>query len=443
MLDVGGFSTRTCHGHRRRAFLRTASSLPLTWGLSPAFSTGAINPGKAKSILLVWLWGGPSHLDMFDPKPKAPLEYRGPFSTISTATPGLRFSELLPKTASLSNDFSLVRSHINHSGDHLLAGSIGLTGGEESLGGHPPNFGSIVAKKRISETLPPFVSLADGPIGDGRGPMKGYGGGSWGKAFDPFMVHCSEQGSIQIPALKLIDGLNLGRLDERKTLLKDLDELRRQVDATNFGPWDNLYHQAYGLLTSSDARKAFQLSEESEATRESYGFTSFGQSCLLGRRLVESGIPYVQVNWSQYVEVLYPFSDYGWDTHADNFELLAEWHLPILDRAFSTLLRDLSNRGLLETTLVVCIGEFGRTPRINSIGSRDHWPQCYSSIWAGAGVQPGRTIGESDRYGEHPITDPVTPATVGTTMLELSGISSRERAELKVLPEGRVLHELL
>ena len=143
------------------------------------------------------------------------------------------------------------------------------------------------------------------------------------------------------------------------------------------------------------------------------------------------------------VEVLYPFSDYGWDTHADNFELLAEWHLPILDRAFSTLLRDLSNRGLLETTLVVCIGEFGRTPRINSIGSRDHWPQCYSSIWAGAGVQPGRTIGESDRYGEHPITAPVTPATVGTTMLELSGISSRERAELKVLPEGRVLHELL
>ena len=187
---------------------------------------------------------------------------------------------------------------------------------------------------------------------------------------------------------------------------------------------------------------ALDLSREPTATREAYGQTSFGQSCLLGRRLVEAGVPYVQVNWSRYVEVYYTFSDYGWDTHADNFALLAEWHGPLFDRVFSTLVDDLEQRGLLETTLLVCMGEFGRTPRINEIGSRDHWHPCYFSIWAGAGVQPGRTIGESDARGEHPVSDAITPAMVGTTILEQAGISSATRAALGVLPEGRVIHEL-
>ena len=154
-------------------------------------------------------------------------------------------------------------------------------------------------------------------------------------------------------------------------------------------------------------------------------------------------MPYVQVNWSQYVEVLYPFSDYGWDTHADNFGLLADWHCPLLDGVFSTLLDDLDQRGLLKTTLVVCMGEFGRTPRINNIGSRDHWHQCYFSIWAGGGVQRGRVVGESDPRGEFPATEPITPAMVGTTMLELAGVSSAARAQLNVLEGGRVIHELI
>jgi uncharacterized protein (DUF1501 family) len=177
--------------------------------------------------------------------------------------------------------------------------------------------------------------------------------------------------------------------------------------------------------------------------REAYGQTSFGQSCLLGRRLVEAGVPYVQVNWSQYVEVFYPFSDYGWDTHADNFGLLADWHGPLLDRVFSTLLDDLEERGLLRTTLVVCMGEFGRTPKINSIGSRDHWHPCYFSVWAGGGIQPGRAVGESDPRGEFPATEPVTPAMVGATMLELAGTDAAARTQLKVLEKGRVIHELL
>ncbi len=199
---------------------------------------------------------------------------------------------------------------------------------------------------------------------------------------------------------------------------------------------------ARASFSSPATHAALDLSRESAAMRAAYGRTSFGQSCLLGRRLVEAGVPYVQVNWSQYVEVFYAFSDYGWDTHADNFGLLADWHGPLLDQVLSTLLDDLRRRGLLETTLLLCMGEFGRTPRINAIGSRDHWHHCYSSIWAGTCVRAGHVIGESDARGEHPASDSITPAMVGTTILDRLGISSAERAELRVLVSGRVIDEL-
>src|SRR6266571_2069367 len=195
-------------------------------------------------------------------------------------------------------------------------------------------------------------------------------------------------------------------LAARKTVLRHLDAARRHLDSSQQDQWGKLHEDAYELLTSPEARRAFDLSREPARIREAYGHTSFGQSCLLGRRLVEAGVPYVQVNWSQFVEVFYTFSDYGWDTHADNFGLLSEWHGPLLDGAFATLLDDLEQRGLLKTTLVVCMGEFGRTPRINDIGSRDHWHPCYFSIWAGGGVQPGRAVGESDPRGEYPATEP-------------------------------------
>ena len=226
-------------------------------------------------------------------------------------------------------------------------------------------------------------------------------------------------------------------------MLGEIDRIRRDADSGRYEVWDHLQQRAYALLTSPEGVAALDLSRETAATRAAYGHSSFGQSCLLGRRLVEAGVPYVQVNWSRFVEVFYPFSDYGWDTHADNFGLIADWHGPLLDRVFSTLLDDLQERGLLETTLVICMGEFGRTPRINEIGSRDHWHPCYFSLWAGGGVQPGRTIGESDARGEHPVSDPITPAMVGTTILELMGINSATRADLRVLTEGRVVHELL
>jgi len=453
MLDVGSFRSRDCDGMSRRAFVRAAFAAPFALGLPGLLNSPASESSpKARSILLVWLGGGPSHLDLFDPKPRASVEYRGPFSTIATRIPGVRFTELLPRLAASSNRFSLVRTNVNFNGGHRPAGSIGLTGsvasdGGEDAGGkpghYPPNFGSILARHRGTGKLPGFISLARGPVGDGVGPIFGHGGGTWGKTHDPFMISCSETGQVDIPDLKLLDGLTPQRLTDRQTVLQELDRLQRNTDADQFRGWNDLQRRAHGLLASREGREAFDLSRESASSREAYGQTSFGQSCLLGRRLVEAGVPYVQVNWSQYVEVFYPFSDYGWDTHADNFGLLADWHGPLLDRVFSTLLDDLEQRGLLRTTLVVCMGEFGRTPKINNIGSRDHWHQCYFSLWAGAGIQPGRVVGESDAHGEHPATEPITPAMVGTTILDQAGVDSATRASLKVLEKGRVIHELL
>jgi len=452
MIEVGSFQSHTCQGLSRRAFLKAGFSVPLALGLSGVQPAVAAGEQKAKSVLLIWLGGGPSHLDLCDPKPKAPAEYRGPFAAIETRTPGVRFTELLPRLAQRSDRFSLVRTNVNFNGGHRPAGSIGLCGalandgGEDANGrttGYPPSFGAVLARHRGPQPLPGFISLARGPVGDGVGPLLGFGGGSWGKAHDPFMLSCADDGTVSIPELRLLDGLSIGRLEHRRTLLTELDEVRRSADARNADPWSSVYGRAYNLLTSSSANTVFDLSREPEHVRQKFGKTSFGQSCLLGRRLVEAGVPFVQVNWSQYVEVFYPFSDYGWDTHADNFELLADWHGPLFDRVFSTLLDDLQERRLLDTTLVVCMGEFGRTPRINSIGSRDHWHPCYFSIWTGAGIREGRVVGESDALGEHPLTDPVTPAMVGTTILELAGVNAQARAELQVLAGGHVINGLV
>jgi uncharacterized protein (DUF1501 family) len=257
------------------------------------------------------------------------------------------------------------------------------------------------------------------------------------------MVSCSDQGQVDVPDLKLLGGLTPTRLTSRQTVLREVNRKGREVDKVPANRWRQQHERAAALLGSPDARRAFDPSSEPIETREAYGYTSFGQSCLLGRRLVEAGVPYVQVNWSQFVEVFYPFSDYGWDMHADNFGLLADWHAPLFDGVFSTLLDDLERRGLLSTTLVVCLSEFGRTPKINGIGSRDHWHHCYFSLWAGGGVQPGRDVGQSDARGEHPVTEPVTPAMVGATILHLAGVSTAARAELRVLENGKVIDALL
>lgn len=455
MFEVGSFRSRNCEGISRRAFLSAGAALPFAFAFPRMSATPAPAAGRdarAKSVMLIWLGGGPSHLDLFDPKPKAPARYRGPFSAISTRTPGLQVTELLPKLAERSDRYSVIRTNVNFNGGHRPAGSIAMTGtvatdgGEDRNGkptGYGPHMGAVLARHRSSKGLPGFVSLATGPIGDGVGPNIGQGGGRWGKAHDPFMLSCSPGGTVSIPALKLLDGLSPARLSDRKTMLRELDRARRGIDSSPMQTWNSTYNKALDLLTSRAANRVFDLSRETEKTRQTYGASSFGQSCLLGRRLIEAGVPFVQVNWSRYVEVLFPFSDYGWDTHSDNFGLMADWHGPLLDRVLAALFDDLHDRGLLDSTLVLCMGEFGRTPKINNIASRDHWHHCYFSLWSGGGVKPGRVIGESDRQGEHPATDPVTPAMVATTVLQLAGVDAEARAEMRVLEEGRVIDRLL
>ena len=442
MLEIGSFASGDCQKITRRAFLRAgvaAPFLPLAaWGASAQY----VQP-RARSVILLWLGGAPSHLDTFDPKPTAPLEYRGPFASIATRTPGVRFAEILPRLAERSHRFVVIRSHRNFDSDHLKAGTIALTGVLEQGFAVAPNFGAIVARQQSRGVLPAFMAIGRGSPRDVVGIMKGYGGGIWGHQYDPVLVHCDPLGQVDIPAFQLLPDLSPAQLQARRQVLQALDRVHRKLDAMAFAQWNALYERAYALLTAPETRRALDLSREPQKVRERYGQTAFGQSCLLARRLVEAGVPYVQVNWSQYVEAMTPNCDFGWDTHIYNFELLADRHGPILDRAFAALLDDLQERGLLSQTLVLCMGEFGRTPRINAQASRDHWPNVYASIWAGAGIEPGRVLGESDRRGEEPLTEPITPPMVGTTILELMGITSEMRSRLGVLPNGRVIHELI
>lgn len=454
MLSIGRFQAPTCDGVGRREFLRIGATLPwlaataagigVVDGLSTIPSAFASTPlkGRAKSTVFVWLWGAPSHVDTLDPKPESTADIRGPFSPITTRTPGLRITELLPRIASHSDLFTVIRSHVTFSGGHPDAGTWGLTGYDEKPSSKP-NFGSIVAKHRgVKGNLPPYTMIGRGIPRDVVRKVEGYGGGPLGRRHDPFLVGCSETGEVEIPSLKLLDGLVPSRIHDRWALLKTLDDARRELDAVN-GDWARQHAQAYQMLTRPEARAALDLTRESQSTRDAYGQTSFGQSCLLARRLVEAQVPYIHVNWSEYVEAVTPNTDFGWDTHIYNFDLLPDRLCPIFDRAFTALLADLADRGLLDSTLVVAIGEFGRTPRINKRASRDHWQRCYSSLWAGAGIEPRRVIGASDRNGEDPITTPITPLMVGTTIAELAGVDTQARAEMQVLDGGGVISELV
>ena len=444
MIDVGRFQAVTCHGGTRRSFLKLGASLPLLLGQADrAFAAPGARP-RAKSVLLVWLWGAPSHLDTFDPKPEAPLEYRGPFSTIPTRTPGVRFTDLLPRIAGISDKFTLVRSHVTTQPGHPDAGTVALTGFHEKPGPVQPNFGAIVARHRGREgDLPPFLSVGRGIIQDSVRIVEGYGGGTFGKAWDPFQVVVSSDGSVDLPALELLEGISPDRISDRRALLNQIDTARRRLAAAGIDDWERTYQLAYGLLSNPSARDAFDVTRETDRTRERYGFSTFGQSALVARRLVEARVPYVQLNWSQTVEAITPNFDFGWDTHIYNFEMLMDRHCPILDRVLPELMTDLQERGLLEETLVVVIGEFGRTPKINPRSARDHWPQCYFSLWAGAGIPPGGTIGRSDKLGEHPISSPISPLMVGTTISELAGLTTQDRAELNVLSGGTLINEFV
>ena len=266
MFDVGSFRASTCAGMGRRSFLKMGASIPAALGgLSLMQATQvaeAAQAARAKSVIFVWLWGAPSHIDTFDPKPNSPSEYRGPFAPIPTRQPGVFYSELLPKLASRSDRFSLIRSQVSTEPGHPDAGTFGLTGFKERPEPVQPNFGSIVGKHRGNQgSLPPFVMLGRGIPRDVVRIVDGYGGGKFGKAADPFMVSCSDVGRVEIPSLQLLDGLTPNRISGRDDVRARLDVTLRQLDRAGLDGWDRSYQRAYGLITSPQARAAFELSQ--------------------------------------------------------------------------------------------------------------------------------------------------------------------------------------
>ncbi len=455
MLFVGQQRQRTCQTLTRRAFLQAGGSTVLGLSLADLFrlkAAGAPASGSARSVVLLWLWGGPAHLDTWDPKPNAPVEFRGPFAPIATKIPGLRFGELFPQLAALADQFSVLRSLHTASNDHGVAGTIGLTGsssgavdlgGKAAAGAPRPATGSVVARVRSGRAkLPPFL-VVGGKLHQGKKTITGEGGGTLGGLYDPFRLEYDPAHGTRVPALQLEPDLTPERLGDRQRLLGAFDTLDRRADAVRATRvLDDYRAQAFALLTSPEARQMFDLGQESVRTVERYGRTRFGQSCLLARRLVEHGVPFVQVNWSDHVEAEEDSGDGGWDHHYRNFQIMQDRHGPWLDQALSAFLTDLRERGLLESTLVLAVGEFGRSPKINDKAGREHWEHCYSALVAGGGVKGGRVIGSSDAKGEKPHDRPLTPADVAATIHHAVGITSEQAQTLGFGLNGKVIDEL-
>jgi hypothetical protein len=457
MLDLGLAPTRTCQTAERRAFLKIGTLGLAGFSLGDLLAARALSAGNnaspAKAVIVLWLWGGPSHLDTFDPKPDAPLEYRGPFESIATKVPGLRINELLPGLARHADKFALIRSMHHQSNDHGIAGTIGLTGaisGAVGLDGKSqgdalrPSLGAIVGRLRpgLPGMLPPYVVLGN-PLHQGLKPVVGEGGGSLGSAADPFRIDYEPGSGLKLPEISLPESVTASRLHARWELKNSLDS---STAITSLGVvpsrMERHYQLARSLIASKSTTEALDLEAEPAKVRESYGSHRFGQCCLVARRLVEAGLPFVQVNWSTHVECPEDAGDGGWDMHDRYFPIMQDRHGWMLDRALSALLEDLQRRGLLETTLVVAVGEFGRMPKINDRAGREHWNACYSALVAGGGIQGGRVIGASDRRGEHPVDRPCTPADLNATILSRMGVGAAELTALNLTPIGTPIEEL-
>lgn len=395
--------------------------------------------GTASACVLVWLDGGPSHLDTFDPKPGAPAEIRGPFRSIPSAVPGVHVCEHLPRIGQRLREVALIRSLTHELGNHDTGTRFLLTGHRPTPAVEYPSLGSLVARHHgFASPLPPYVAIPNDGVGGQSGAARaGYLPGAWA-AFD---AGAGEPGGA--PDLQPPEGVGFGRQDRRRTMRERMDAFSRRVEE---GPAtadrDAFYEQAYRLIASPEAKAAFELSAEPAATREAYGRSRLGTGCLLARRLIEAGTRFVTV------------VDTGWDTHQQIGRELPDSRfpgsgkLPALDRAFSALLDDLRERGLLASTLVVLMGEFGRTPKLNALGGRDHWPRAGFVCLAGGGVRGGQVIGATDSFGESPTERPVGPPDLAFTILRLLGVDPRQELAgpggrpLRILNEGAFIEGL-
>ncbi|NQV25126.1 MAG: DUF1501 domain-containing protein [Rhodopirellula sp.] len=388
---------------------------------------GGARFGQAKSIVVIFLWGGPGQQDLWDPKPEAPSVLRGEFQPISTSVSGTQISEQLPKLAQQAHRYAIVRSVTHRDFEHGSAAYTALTGQPHPLPGtnttaQPddfPTYGSIVSRlSPTAQPVPDFVVLGPVMHQGARPPLAGQNAGFLGPGFDALRVPDDPgEKSFRVDGVTLPEGVEHSRLTGRRQLLSSIDAAEQGVGHRQLSGFSDLYERAFGLLGSSETRRAFELADEPQRLRDSYTRTRFGQTLLMSRRLVEAHIPLITVNWSK-------LNADQWDTHSRNYPRLRTM-LPPFDQALATFLEDLDTRGLLDSTLVVCLGEFGRTPKINKDAGRDHWPDCYSMLLAGGGVARGQIFGESNRSAAYPIANDVAPWDIAATMFHLKGINPR------------------
>ncbi len=429
MLNLTGNGTaHTCNGATRRDFLQVgslgATGLSLA-GYLQAKEQGSVRSGQdEKSCIMIFNLGAPSQLDTFDPKPSAPAEVRGPFATIPTRG-DFQLTEILPRHAELAEHFSLVRS-VHHSGAavHDAGWQMMQTGRQFSGGVNSPHAGAVLSWLRGRRSdLPPFVVLPE-TMGRGGGNLpNGQSGGFLGKAHDPFALMADpSKDNFQVPDLLPPDTIGDVRMQRRRRLRELIDATVSDFESTeNAQLLDDNFQAAWRMMTSTQARDAFDLSKEPQSVRDRYGMNRFGQCCLLARRLVEAGVRFITVN-----TFLTVFNEVTWDIHGSapftSIAGMKDIVAPMYDKGYSALIEDLHQRGMLESTMVCNVAEFGRTPKVNPAGGRDHWPQCFTVYFAGGGVKGGQVVGASDPVGGVPADRPVVPADVIATVFHGLGL---------------------
>ncbi len=425
--------SRHCDGVTRREMLRVGAlgvgglTLPNLLRLEAASPS---RPRRTRSVIILFLSGGPSHLDMWDLKPEAPEEIRGTFRPIGTNVSGMCISEHMPRMARVADKYAIVRSMQHANGNHPAAAYWMMVGSPMTRLAPQvvtmsredrPHPGAVLAK-----LLPPAVNMpawvmvpeAISPVGPER---PGQHAGFLGAAYDPYRVNSDPNGPRYSPgSLDPDRAVSSGRMDDRRRLLAQVSRQARHLEQAAVAQvLDPYYTRAFDLVSSPAAQRAFDITAESDRVRDRYGRHIFGQSVLLARRLVEAGVRLVHVNWVRHDNGP---GGQGYDSHRDHLEWARTELLPPTDAAFAALIEDLSERGLLDETLVIMMGEFGRTPRFNVNGGRDHWPHCFSAVLAGGGIRGGQVLGASDRIGAYPTSNPVSPQDLMATLYHCLGL---------------------
>lgn len=437
-ISLGRESRCLCNGSRRRDFMRVGTLGPV--GLSLAqmlqFQANAaeeLPPRRAKSVILVYLGGGLSHHDSFDMKPNAPAEIRGKYQPIDTSVAGIQICELMPKLAQSMDKVALIRSGSHTNDHHETATNWALSGRFGSAFGDYPAIGAVVAQQTgFTSQIPPYVAVPQNPSFTWELGKSAFLGGR----FESFRAGDPNTAGYRVRDLVRTTAISDRSIERRRALLQAVDTLAERVHGNDqIATYDEFQKRAGEMILSPQARTAFDIEQETIELRDKYGRTTFGQSCLLARRLIEAGVTFTTINYS------------GWDHHARIFDSLDK-KLPEFDRGFTALVADLHDRGLLADTMVACFGEFGRSPKVNKDAGRDHWGPAASMLFAGAGVRPGQVIGATDEHGGYAIKRPVKPADVAYTIYSSLGIPPRRQIHtpdgrpMEILDDGDLIREL-